>query len=115
MRICVPSYNGGLDDYVCDHFGKAETFTIYDTESKEVEVIKNTSEHFGGSGRPPELIRAKNVDVVICGGIGAKAIAFFKSYGIKVFMGASGKVKDAIDQFLAGELREADVSMGCVH
>lgn len=115
MRICVPSYRGGLDDFVCEHFGRAESFTIYDTETGEVEVIRNTSEHFGGVGRPPEIIKAKGVDAVICSGMGAKAIALFKSFGIKVYMGASGSVKEAIDQFMAGKLVEADEAMGCTH
>ncbi|WP_290597643.1 MULTISPECIES: NifB/NifX family molybdenum-iron cluster-binding protein [unclassified Archaeoglobus] len=115
MKICVPSYRGGLDDYVCEHFGKAKSFTIYDTETGEVKIIRNTSEHFGGAGKPPELIRATGADAVICSGMGARAIALFKSFGIKVYMGASGTVKDAIDQFLAGKLVEADETMGCTY
>jgi len=115
MKVCIPTYKGGLDDYVCEHFGRAESFTIYDTETGEVKVVRNTSEHFGGIGRPPELIRAAGADAVICSGMGAKAIALFKSFGIKVYMGASGRVRDAIDQFLAGKLVEADESMGCIH
>ncbi len=115
MKLCIPSYRGGLDDYVCEHFGKAESFTIYDTESGEVKVLRNTSEHFGGVGRPPELIKAAGADAVICSGMGARAIALFKSYGIKVYMGASGTVRDAIEQFTAGKLVEADEAMGCTH
>ena len=69
----------------------------------------------GGVGRPPELIKAAGADAVICSGMGARAIALFKSFGIKVYMGASGTVKDAIEQFLAGKLVEADESMGCIH
>ncbi len=115
MRIAVPSYEGGLDDYVCEHFGRAKTFTIYDTDTGKVEIVSNTSEHFGGVGKPPELLRRFGVDVVVCSGMGARAIAMFRSFGIRVFMGASGTVRDAIEQFLAGRLVEADESMGCVH
>ena len=114
MRVCVPSYSGGLDDYICEHFGRATTFTIYDTDTGEVLVVRNTSEHFGGIGKPPELLRSLGVDVVICSGMGAKAIAMFKSFGIRVYMGARGRVRDAIQQFLRGELIEADESMGCI-
>ncbi len=115
MRICVPSYRGGLDDFVCEHFGRAETFTIYDTETGRIEVVKNTSEHFGGLLKPPEILKRVGVDVIVCSGMGARAIAMFKSYGIRVYMGARGKVRDAIEQFLRDELIEADESMGCVH
>ena len=114
MRLAVPSYKGGLDDFVCEHFGRAETFTIYDTETGEVEILRNTSEHFGGFGKPPELLRGK-ADVILCSGMGARAIALFRSYGIRVYMGAAGRVRDAIEQFLKGRLVEADESMGCIH
>jgi len=115
MKVCVPSYRGGLDDYVCEHFGKAETFTIYDMETGEVKVVRNTTEHFGGVGYPPELIKSAGADVVICSGMGARAIAMFKSFGIKVYMGARGRVRDAIEQFRTGKLVEADEAMGCTH
>uniref|UniRef100_A0A7C3REM6 Dinitrogenase iron-molybdenum cofactor biosynthesis protein n=1 Tax=Archaeoglobus fulgidus TaxID=2234 RepID=A0A7C3REM6_ARCFL len=104
-----------MDDYVCEHFGKAESYTIYDTETGELRILRNTSEHFGGVGHPPELIKSAGADVVICGGMGARAIAMFKSFGIKVYMGASGKVRDAIEQFRAGKLVEADEAMGCTN
>ncbi|RLI74213.1 dinitrogenase iron-molybdenum cofactor biosynthesis protein, partial [Archaeoglobales archaeon] len=74
MKVCVPSYKGGLDDFVCEHFGRATTFTIYDTETGEVSVVRNTSEHFGGFGKPPELLRKIGVDVIVCSGMGARAI-----------------------------------------
>ena len=57
MKICVPCYSGGLDDFICEHFGRALAFTIYDTDTGEITVVKNTSEHFGGVGKPPELLK----------------------------------------------------------
>jgi len=66
-------------------------------------------------GYPPELIKSAGADVVICSGMGARAIAMFKSFGIKVYMGARGRVRDAIEQFMAGRLVEADEAMGCTH
>jgi len=113
MKIAIPTYRGGIDDFVCEHFGRAPTFTIYDTETGKFEVIENRSEHFGGFGKPPEMIKLMGVDAVVCSGMGARAIAMFKSYGIKVYMGASGRVRDVIEQFLAGKLVEADESFGC--
>lgn len=86
MKIAVPTYRGGLDDYVFEHFGKAPTFTTL------------------------------GVDVVICCGMGVKAITLFKSYGIGVYIARNGsKVKEAIEDFLAGRLVEADESFGCRH
>jgi hypothetical protein len=47
LRVCVPTLGwDGLDDYVCEHFGRAPTFTIVDLATGKVEVIPNTSEHW---------------------------------------------------------------------
>lgn len=51
MKVCIPTYGkSGLNDQVNEHFGRAPTFTIVDTDNMEVKVIENRSEHMGGSG-----------------------------------------------------------------
>ncbi|MFZ2070254.1 MAG: NifB/NifX family molybdenum-iron cluster-binding protein [Halobacteriota archaeon] len=38
MRICIPTLgNGGLDDLVSEHFGRAPAFTIVDIGKNEVK------------------------------------------------------------------------------
>lgn len=49
MKISIPSNSkGGLEDQVGQHFGKVLNYTRYDTETGEVSIIPNTSEHNGG-------------------------------------------------------------------
>jgi predicted Fe-Mo cluster-binding NifX family protein len=97
MKVCVPTVgHGGLSDLVGGHFGKVPTYTIVDTETKEVKVIENTSEHYGGVGLPPELIRAAGADVMIVSALGQRAVALFQELGIHVYVGAKGTVKDAL-------------------
>ncbi len=114
MRIAVPTEGrGGLNDFVSMHFGRARTFTVYDTETGEVTVIPNTSEHFGGVGTPPELLARAGVDVVVCGNIGPKAIIMFEQYGIRVYSGATGTAREAIEEFLNGVLQPASLESAC--
>jgi len=114
MRICIPTEGrGGLDDYVCEHFGRAASFTIYDTKTGKVEVIPNTSEHFGGFGKPPEIIAKTGADVVICGNMGPRAILMLQQLGIKVYSGASGRVRDVIRLFREGKIAEASLETAC--
>ncbi len=114
MLISIPTDgNNGLNDVVCSHFGQANYFTLYDSEKKDIKVIPNTSEHKGGTGLPPELLRDNGVNVMLCGGIGGRAIDLFNQFGIKVFVGAGGNVKDTIERFEKGELREATMDDGC--
>ncbi len=105
MRVCVPSAGGGgLEDLVGEHFGRSPTYTIYDTETGAVEVLPNTSEHMGGVGLPAELLAQAGVDVVICSGIGRRAVELLESYGIEVVTGASGTVGEAIRAWREGRL-----------
>jgi len=52
-KICVPTAGrGGREDAVGEHFGRVPSYTIFDTETQQVNVVDNTSEHAGGSGLP---------------------------------------------------------------
>lgn len=114
MRISVPSMgNNGLDERVGEHFGRVPTYTIVDTETDEVEIISNTSEHMGGTGYPPELMAKAGVGVMVCGGLGRRAIMIFEEMGIRVYVGASGTVRDAVSQFQSGALEEATDENAC--
>ncbi|WP_424353357.1 NifB/NifX family molybdenum-iron cluster-binding protein [Methanosarcina mazei] len=93
MKVCIPTKdNKGMDGTVEQHFGKAPTYTILDTETGEVSVIPNTSEHMGGVDLPPEFLRKNGVEIMLCGGLGYKAVKMFESCGISVFVGAGGTV-----------------------
>lgn len=114
MRISVPSMgNKGLDERVGEHFGRVPAYTVVDTETDAVETISNTSEHMGGTGYPPELMVKAGVNVMVCGGLGRRAIMMFEEMGIRVFVGASGTVRDAVSAFQAGALEEATDENAC--
>lgn len=114
MKVCIPtSGRGGLEDMVCEHFGRAPTFTVVDTESSSVSVVQNTSEHMGGTGKPPEQIAGTGSKVLVCSGLGPKAIGMFESFGIDVFVGAQGTVKDAVELWLQGGLQRASARNAC--
>jgi predicted Fe-Mo cluster-binding NifX family protein len=46
------------------------------------------------------------VDCVVTGHIGRKATALLQGAGVRIFLGASGSVKSAIEAFQAGRLEE---------
>jgi len=113
MRVAIPTYKGGLDDEVCEHFGRAPTFTVVDIATNEYKIVPNTGEHFGGSRHAPEILAAEGVSAVICSNLGPRAIQMLSELGIKVFVGASGTVRDALRDFSAGRLREASYEDAC--
>lgn len=114
MKVCIPTNSErGLDDTVGEHFGRVPTYTIVDLESEDVKVIPNTSNHMGGTKNPPEVLVEHGVNVMICQGLGRRAITMFNDFGIDVYIGASGTVKDAIDAYKNGQLRKASEMDAC--
>jgi len=105
--------NGGLDDQVSYHFGRAPTFTVVDMESGEVQVVKNRSEHMGGLGKPPEHIAKTGAQVMLCSGLGPRAIDMLQSFGFQVFVGASGTVRDTVQMWKDGKLQPATYDAAC--
>ena len=114
MKIGVPTMgNRGLQEEISPHFGRAPTFTLYDTDTEGTDIVDNTSEHMGGTGKPPEMLMQHGVEVMLCSGLGPRAINLFESYGIRVFVGASGTVEDSIDLWKEGILQEATDENAC--
>ena len=114
MKVCIPTIDElGLDDSVGEHFGRVPTYTIVDLETDDVTVIPNTSHHMGGQGDPPEIMAKEGVNVMICQGLGRRAISLFESLGIEVYIGASGTVRETIALFQQGMLQKATLDNAC--
>ncbi|HIE33671.1 MAG TPA: dinitrogenase iron-molybdenum cofactor biosynthesis protein [Candidatus Altiarchaeales archaeon] len=114
MKIAIPTTgNSSLDDMVSEHFGRAPTFTIVDSDTLKFRVIENTSEHMGGVGKPPEIMQREGVDIILCSGLGFRAIQMFENLGIEVFVGAHGRVRDAVEMWKKGKLQRATYEHGC--
>ncbi len=111
MRIAISAEDGGgLDSQVSHHFGRCPYFTLVDLEGEAiqgVEVVENPHLSSHGPGKVPAFIQSQGAEVMISGGMGRRALAFFEEYGIKPATGASGSVRAAVDQYLQGSLSEA--------
>jgi len=116
MKLCIPTMDGnGLDAMISDHFGKAPSYTLVDSETMEVKVFVNESDHNGGVGSPPEHLARYGAQVVLASGAGAKAISMLNSKGIKVYLGNKGTVREVVESWSTGTLTEADAKGGCAH
>jgi len=114
MKVCVPTLGyDGWEEKVGGHFGRVPTYTTIDTETNEVRVIENTSEHMGGEGYPPEILAKEGVEVMHCSGLGRRAIGLFEQFGIMVYIGASGTVRDALEMWKKGLLQPATDENAC--
>lgn len=113
-RVCIPTAGyGGLNDVVGEHFGRVPTYTIFDSETGQVEIVDNTSEHAGGSGLPADILSALKIDVLLCKGAGRKALDIFSGNGIEVCMGVDGSADEALAAWKAGTLTSATNADAC--
>jgi predicted Fe-Mo cluster-binding NifX family protein len=114
MNICIPTLNqNGLNSSVSSHFGKASTFAIVNDATNEVRFVQNSGQHHGGAMTPAEIIGKEGVHVVLCGGLGVRAVRLFEQQGIHVYCEASGTVADALKAYKAGNLPEATDANAC--
>ncbi|HOX55031.1 MAG: NifB/NifX family molybdenum-iron cluster-binding protein [Candidatus Omnitrophica bacterium] len=117
MRICVPTETDeGLKAKINAHFGSAAFFTIYDSDKESLEVISNSNQHhMHGMCQPMSALDNKKIDIVICGGMGARAVMKLNDSGIKAYKAIAGTVADVIKRCKAGSLEEITAESACDH
>ncbi len=115
MKICLPTQgNKGLTEMVYGHFGSAPYFTIYDTETKSIEVIKNDNQHHNhGACQPMGAISKYNITAVLTNGMGKRAVQLLNENGIKVYLLQGNTVEEAIKKYEANELTELTYENAC--
>lgn len=110
VKIAVTSTESGN---VHEHFGRCETFTIYELEGDNLihrEVLKNTG---SGHEEVANFIKELGANVVICGGIGAPAMNLLMEAGILVIPGMQGDVDIATASYLDGAIYAEEAESSC--
>ncbi len=110
MKVAVSAVGDSLDSSVDPRFGRCAYFVIVDTENLSFEAIPNTSLYAAsGAGiQAAQTLASRGVEAVITGNVGPNAYRALAAAGIKVITGATGTVKEAVEKYKKGELREAD-------
>ena len=103
----------GLEEKVAYHFGRCETYTILNENGELLEIIDNTSEHMGGRGLPPELLKKHGVRVLLCQGLGPRAVAMCEQLGIEVYVGEGRNVREMFELWRSGRLEKATMENVC--
>ena len=115
MKVCVPiGKNEGINSSVYSHFGSAPFFAVCDTENNDIEIITNSNEHHEhGQCNPLGSIEGKNIQAILLGGIGQRAVEKFNAEGIKVYHSNESTVKDSIEKLKQGALKEISIDDAC--
>jgi predicted Fe-Mo cluster-binding NifX family protein len=110
MKIVVTSQGPDLKSQVDPRFGRAKNFVVVDTETEEFTVHDNAQNLNAAQGagiQAGRTVADLGVEAVVTGNVGPKAYATLQAAGIKICLGASGTVKEAVEKFKAGELQDA--------
>jgi len=111
MKIAITSQGTDLDAAVDPRFGRAANFIIVDPESNAFEVIENKQNlnlPQGAGIQSGKNIVDNKVDALITGNCGPKAFNVLSAAGVKIFIGAKGTVREALDQYKDGTLKAAN-------
>lgn len=109
MKIAVTYDNGN----VFQHFGKTESFKVYEVENNQVVKSEVIGSNGTGHGALAGLLADQGIDVLICGGIGGGAQAALAEAGVELCSGAEGDTDAAVEAYLKGELTSAGAT--CDH
>jgi len=108
MKLCISSTGDNLDANVDQRFGRCSYFLVVDTETMETQAIPNAAvSSSGGAGiQAAQIVTKQKIQSVITGNIGPNAFQILEAAGIKVFTGAEGTIRNALDTFKKGKLQE---------
>ena len=114
MKLVIPTNSEkGLNDKIAEHFGRCFTYTFLNEKGKVLEIIDNTSEHMGGIGLPPELMKKHGANVLLCRGLGSRAINLCKELGIDVYVYQADTVEEIFDLWQNNKLKKAGTEDAC--
>lgn len=111
MRIAITSKGKDMDAEVDPRFGRARYLIVFDTGSGAFSTLDNLEGLNAAQGagvQAGQAVANSGAEALITGNCGPKAFSVLRSAGVKVYIGASGTVRQAIKAHDAGELSLAD-------
>jgi predicted Fe-Mo cluster-binding NifX family protein len=110
MIIAVTAQGTDLKGEVDPRFGRAIRFLLVDSETMDLQVAENQQSlnvPQGAGIQAAQNVANYEPEVVLTGNCGPKALKTLQAAGIKVVVGVSGTIEDAIQAYLRGEFEHA--------
>jgi predicted Fe-Mo cluster-binding NifX family protein len=104
MKIAISAAGPTLEAGIDPRFGRCQQFIVADPDTRQFEVVDNSSAMSGGGAgiSAAQMIVKQGVEAVITGNCGPNAHQVLSAAGIKVITGVSGKISDAIAEYKLG-------------
>jgi predicted Fe-Mo cluster-binding NifX family protein len=112
MKIAVSSSGKDLDALIDPRFGRCAYFLIIETDDMSFEVFDNQSISLGGGAgiQSAQFISSKGAKAVITGNCGPNAVKTLAAAGIKVFLGSTGIIREALQKYKNKELTSTNTA-----
>jgi predicted Fe-Mo cluster-binding NifX family protein len=102
MKFAIPLAEGKLTA----HFGHCQEFALVDVEDNEVKKTETLVPPPHEPGVLPKWLHDLGANVIIAGGMGARALDLFAQNDIKVVVGASALApEELVKQYLDNTLK----------
>jgi predicted Fe-Mo cluster-binding NifX family protein len=110
MIIAVTAQGKDVKGDIDPRFGRAKYFLLVDSETMAFEMVENRQNlnlSQGAGIQAAQNVANHQPEVVLTGNCGPKAFKTLRAAGIKVVVGVSGTIEDAVQSYLRGELEHA--------
>jgi len=109
MKVAVSSMGKTLDSALDPRFGRCSWFLIVETEDMSFKAFSNESFALGGGAgiQSAQFIASKEATAVLTGNCGPNAMSALSAAGVKVIIGQTGTVREAVDRYKRGEIHSA--------
>lgn len=110
MKIVVTAQGAEMESPVDPRFGRAKYFVLVDTDTGQHQAHDNAQNLNAAQGagiQAAQSVAQLGAEMVLTGHVGPKAFATLTTANIAIHTGATGTVKEAIEQFQAGRLEPA--------
>ncbi len=110
MKLAVTATGEELDSKSDGRFGRCSAFIIVDPETLDYESVQNASQAAtsGAGVQAAQTLADFGVDALATGNVGPNAFNVLDSAGITIYTGASGNIRDVIEDFKDDELSRAN-------
>jgi predicted Fe-Mo cluster-binding NifX family protein len=106
--ICISATEPNLDAQLDPRFGRCAYLIIVDSNTMQFSAIPNLgTDMSGGAGiHAAQTIANEGAKIVITGNVGPNSFKALSAAGIEVITGASGTVKEVVENFKKGRYKK---------
>ncbi|KAB2908082.1 MAG: hypothetical protein LC102_06250 [Ignavibacteriales bacterium] len=119
-RIALAIEEVGEINKIASHFSRCSKFLVVELNENNEEVKSESffnplAGQHSGTCQIPRYVRQFNINTIIAGGMGQKAVNSFHRFGIEVVTAFDLNEKEALEKYLKGEISGYEVCADSHH